>query len=135
MFERAFILSRNNQAIVIACAITLIPWIAAGFPSLGLMIGRSKRRHQFVLAAIGVGILGLMLKALGLLEWKASLALFAPLYQVLLLSLAYHLWFKLFDEKPKSVYMNFNSGLAHHRFLAISIVFLGVIPWLFVIAP
>ena len=122
-----------NQAIVVVLAIVPIPWLAAGYPSIGHFIGNSPFSIRCLLFSILFPVVGFAAFLTGVLSLKPAIYSICPIYHWFLIKFAYWIWFKFNNRKPKNVTFNFKSGLFGDRLLAISIALGGVIPPMLII--
>jgi hypothetical protein len=128
-------LTTSYSSILGAILVAPLPWLASSYPSVGGFIVRPSNRMLLFGATAALAVCGLIVIRAGLLPSRIGLCFFAPLWQILITRVLYAVWFRFNKRAPVNVTFNWKSGLFWHRVMAMAILLLGVVPFLFIISP
>ena len=113
-------------AVLFAILVVALPFFATR-PSVGGFIARKPSRLPLLLTAVSFGLLGGYLAHAGIVTLRVGLSFFAPLWQIVLIQVAYAFWFRFHERPPVDVTYNWNEGLFWDRVLVMAIVLLGIL--------
>ena len=123
----------QSQLILIPIFLVLLPWVGASYPNIGLLLFRSKFAPYFLALTIACAVIGVVGLRIHFWNLTTGLYSFTPLFDFAVFRIAYRIWFSNHTEPPVSVALNWKSGLADHRALAIGIVTVCILVPAFVI--
>ncbi|HJV22861.1 MAG TPA: hypothetical protein VJ570_09190 [Holophagaceae bacterium] len=102
-----------------------IPWVVAGFPSVGVWLYRRRRNRLLFGALVLFGLLGITLAKLGVMSFPLGVAFFFPIWQVILVLLGWHLTHRVMGRFPVDTMLNWQPDLFVDRCVVLGLLFAG----------